>query len=151
MVKGEDEGEGDDEVVEMKKVKKKVVKKKKVKGKNGKVEYVDEVVEVEVEVPVVVKKKKKGFGDEDDYSRNADKTIDPLEYEGPGRKRQKMRGGPSGNFDEDDIEDAFETIDKNRKNRGGIKNAKGQIEESDEAEEIVVTIGGSRMRRPKKK
>ncbi len=120
----------------MKKVKKKVVQKKKVKGKNGKMEYVDEVVEVEEEVPVMVKKKKRIPEDDEEYTRNIDKTIDPLDYDGTNNKR-----GPNKRRDIED--DAFESIERNRRRQ----NKKGVVmEESDEAEEMI-TLGGTRRKR----
>jgi hypothetical protein len=82
------------------KQKKKQVIKKKVKDKNGKMVEVEEVIEVTEEVQEDPTKRgpnnksKRGLisknrlmEDDPDYTRNADRTIDPMDYEDDGNGR----------------------------------------------------------------
>jgi hypothetical protein len=96
----------DDEEEKPKKKVKQIVKKKVRDNKTGKLIEVEEEVEVTVEDPDAKKTTRRGntmknrLMDEDmDYSRNADRTIDPMEYDEDAGRHSNRRGNRKYNID----------------------------------------------------
>lgn len=122
----------EDDADKPKKKVKQIVKKKVRDNKTGKLIEVEEEVEVTLEDPDDKKggrrgnvKKNKFMDDDIDYSRNADRTIDPMDYDEDGGRHSNRRG--KGKYD----------IDNGFDDRGRPRKGKAQRDyEDDSAEEI---------------
>ncbi len=86
------------------------------------------------------KKTKRGKDDDPDFTRNLDRTIDPLDdddIKSRPRGSKKANNNYVGKGKDSDIDDGFQTIDHRHKSK---KKGGQQNEESDSAEDITDSI-----------